>query len=381
MDRFRCLWPVCGVTDAAGTLRVRLCVEGAGADHPPPSLHLMARKSGFRSSLGGFCNGKPYRDGRMSDQEGLEFKLAKAEPYAIKLEPSPWAPVKDSPLSLTWRVHVRDREGGGAMGLPFQEVGKVGDGLPLAMAPPTGDELETVWSVLPEAGGRTPGATGGVRPVALRATIAGTPMDGYQLRFPVENFRKLQLESADGRPVERAVVMVSAIEGGLPQPDHGRLLRSDRLGRVLLPVRDGSFHVAVVTATGAGGAVLKTDDAEPWRLQLRPLSSVTGRVVDDDGKPVSGVGVRATNFHSARRSGADEDVHPGELGYLFWSLPAAMTDADGHFTLAYVPCEGSLWLQVADPQGRWRVRDSMSFPCAAGDKPEELSVNVTATGK
>jgi hypothetical protein len=378
-DRFRCLWPVCGVTDAAGTLRMRLCVEGAGSDHPPSSLHLMARKPGFRASLGGFCDGKPYRDGRKTDLGGLEFKLAKAEPYSIKLAPSPWAPVKASPLLLTWRVHVRDREGGGAMGLPFQEVAKVGDDVLLAVAPPKGDELETGWSVLPEASGRAPGA-GGARPVALRATIAGTPLGGYQLRFPVEDFRKLQLESADGRPVERAVVMVSPIANGGPQPDRGRLLRSDRLGRVLLPVREGSFHVAVVTGTGAGGAVLKADDKE-WRLQLRPLSSVTGRAVGDDGKPVSGVGVRAANFSSASRNGADEDVHPAELGYLYGSLPAAMTDADGHFTLAYVPCEGSLSLGVVDPLGRWRVRDSASFACAAGETPGDLVVNVTSSNR
>jgi hypothetical protein len=362
MDRFRPLWPICGVTDASGSLRVRVCVEPPDVNHPQPSMHFMARKPGYRTILSGVQDGKPYRNGRIGEQSGLQFTLAKVEPFRIKLQDSSSAPVKGSPAFFTWRIQVYTADGNGSTGLPFQELGRVGEGALSFDAPPPIDEeaLETAWTVLPDAVRSAAAARGSVPPMLCRTEIVGTPAEGYQLHFPDDSSRRIQVADPDGRPAERAVVMVTPVVDGDPDTEHSRMVRTDRLGRALVGLKSNTCRIAVVTRTGAGAGVLKSDDKEPWRLQLGALAKVQGRMIDADGKPVAGGVIRISRCDG----GSEEEgsITPRELNCLYEALPVMKSDAEGRFTLVYLRGERSLRFE-ADPLCRWQIKQQLPFPC------------------
>jgi hypothetical protein len=380
MFRFRCLWPVCGVTDAAGRLRVRVGVEGHDADHPVQSLHFLARKPGYRSSLSGIQDGQPYRNGHMGAADGVEFTLVPVPPLLVKLGESPSVPARESPAWFTWRVQVHAADGRSSHGLPFQELGRAGAGsIAFAAAPPDGDELEAAWTLLPDAAHQRLVVAGGAVPATGRPDIVGTPAGGYELRFPDQEYRRIQVSEADGRPAERAVVMVMPTVDGHPDLAQRYLVRTDRLGRARIATTPAGVRVAVVTRTGAGGRTLRSDDKEPWQLPLEPLATVQGRVLDTDHKPVAGVSIRISDFDVGDNGIDDAAIAPREVACLYEALPAMKSDAEGRFKLVYVRCAGSLVFAAADPVGRWQVVERPSFP-STGEETE-LEIRVSAMGK
>jgi hypothetical protein len=77
-----------------------------------------------------------------------------------------------------------------------------------------------------------------------------------------------------------------------------------------------------------------------FSIRLDPLSTITGRVVDPDGKPVAVASVRP-------------DLRP--VGDFSLSLPQVATDADGRFRIENVPVGCDYWLVVLPPAavGDW----------------------------
>jgi hypothetical protein len=80
--------------------------------------------------------------------------------------------------------------------------------------------------------------------------------------------------------------------------------------------------------------VVRGDEASPLQVRLRPLSSLTGRVLAADGRPRAGLRVSAV----LTRTGEDADRLPVQLLFAAgrWVAelePKATTDADGKFRL------------------------------------------------
>jgi hypothetical protein len=80
--------------------------------------------------------------------------------------------------------------------------------------------------------------------------------------------------------------------------------------------------------------VVRGDEVEPVRVRLEPLSSLTGRVLDAAGRPMSGLHVRAT----LGRTKEDLDRLPVQFFITAGTWAAklegkARTDADGKFRL------------------------------------------------
>jgi RNA polymerase sigma factor (sigma-70 family) len=98
----------------------------------------------------------------------------------------------------------------------------------------------------------------------------------------------------------------------------------------------GSCTVVVCSSDGKLGKalVVRGDEREPVPVRLEPFSSVTGRVVDDAGRPLSGVHVRAV----LSRTGEDLDRLPVQFFITRGTWAArlegkAVTDAAGKFRL------------------------------------------------
>jgi RNA polymerase sigma factor (sigma-70 family) len=126
--------------------------------------------------------------------------------------------------------------------------------------------------------------------------------------------------------------------------------------------------VVVLTADGKLGkaAEVRFDAAVPTRLQLEPLSGLTGRVVGADGRPRAGLRVRAMFSHK----GGDGTRLPVQflMTGATWAArlePTVKTDADGKFRLdGLMP--GLTYTLVVNDEGDELARREGVMPPAAG---------------
>lgn len=185
----------------------------------------------------------------------------------------------------------------------------------------------------------SPEAARAVEPAGLVAGAAPEP------RFDRVAGR---VESEDGRPIAGARVRIISVTR-TPTPMlvqgrdslHGWESRTDDAGRFVLEGLGDVFGVAV-TVTAAGYSPLRAGWRDPARdmstLVLKraaegvpgPDGAVRGRVVDADGRPVSGATVECTGvYNRADGRGWYGDAMSGE--------PLATTDVDGRFVLRLHP--------------------------------------------
>jgi RNA polymerase sigma factor (sigma-70 family) len=131
--------------------------------------------------------------------------------------------------------------------------------------------------------------------------------------------------------------------------------------------KDTPRTVVVLTADGKLGkaAEVRADAAVPTRLQLEPLSGLTGRVVGADGRPRAGLQVRAT-FSQKGGDGTRLPVQFFMTGAT-WAAklePTAKTDADGKFRLDGLMPGLTYTLVASDDEGELARREAVMPPAA-----------------
>jgi hypothetical protein len=148
--------------------------------------------------------------------------------------------------------------------------------------------------------------------------------------------------------------------------------QTDWAGLVRVPVRKGATGVVQLFARDAAGRV-GGGTVSPDRLLSAPdvvlvdVTPRTGRLLTDDGRPISGATLTAESF-SSRRAGDEAEVRFIEVPDPLQPEYTARTDAEGRFTLPGVPAgfdcrlefqtagygEGHLWLPGASA-GEFRL--------------------------
>jgi RNA polymerase sigma factor (sigma-70 family) len=131
--------------------------------------------------------------------------------------------------------------------------------------------------------------------------------------------------------------------------------------------KDKPRAVVVLTADGklGGAREVRAGAPGPTRLQLQPLSGLTGRVVGPDGRPRTGVQVRAALSHT--------DTEGSRIPVQFfithgtWAAklePTAKVDADGKFRLDGLMPGLAYTLAVSDEADELARRDAVTPPAA-----------------
>jgi protocatechuate 3,4-dioxygenase beta subunit len=156
---------------------------------------------------------------------------------------------------------------------------------------------------------------------------------GYQLIDPPEGTEALTVDfrldpgkaltgtvvGPEGKPVAGATLV--GLTPGWREPD--RLNGDTFTAQALTPGEGRPVAAAHADKKLGGTAQLSADEKDPPVLRLVPWGTVSGRLLDPDGKPVSGASVRLGYSHRAAR----------ELHRHLTNDKAVATDADGRFRL------------------------------------------------
>ncbi len=154
---------------------------------------------------------------------------------------------------------------------------------------------------------------------------------------------------ADGHGVAGAKVSSRAVEEHVSR--YEMETRADG-SFVLVDLRAGEERVVEVDLEGfAPSAVLavarREDETEPLRIVLQPPGTISGRVVDGDGKPLAGASIWAL---------------PAESSLLrYRAAKVVETDAGGRFEVGGIPT-GAVNLRVWAEGHQWEVLPGLSAP-------------------
>ncbi|HXB67277.1 MAG TPA: carboxypeptidase regulatory-like domain-containing protein [Candidatus Acidoferrales bacterium] len=205
----------------------------------------------------------------------------------------------------------------------------------------------------------------GCRALCLAALGCGLIAAGFAQGSPIgpSNDQPGRVEgevrnAIDGTPIERAHVRLDSIANG-GQERYGALTNAEgRFAISNLPL--GSYNLMLdrvgfvdMNFPGATMLILRAGEKkDPMKLKLTPAGTITGRVLDSDGKPVESIQVMAESAGSGRRGAVTDDrgmyriggLHPGK--YRVRALPQELpappeirTDntVEVHYSATYHP--------------------------------------------
>ena len=138
---------------------------------------------------------------------------------------------------------------------------------------------------------------------------------------------------------------VSFAQSGINDPPPSTM-RAIQSGEVALVVQTPGFTPELIHTAPSGSA-------SPLEIMLKPGQVVNGRVVDESGKPITGLDVSLSNW----------------LGYRERFHVATKTDADGKFRLSDAPQSGALYDFRKD--GYMAVQDFSMSPQPSGQAGKE----------
>lgn len=179
------------------------------------------------------------------------------------------------------------------------------------------------------------------------------------------------LDATTKQPIVQAAVTLEpleALEGELPLPG-AAVARGDSLGRFAIAVPKGRWRARTMAPGYLEDVLGLRLPASGLVIELTPASTLSGRVVDSAGEPVSGVLVRAGPASAGPVRVEDDgrfsltaapgpvsvfaQAPDGRQGFLRPTLPAA----PGHLEVTVTVGEGAaLTGQVKDPRGRGVAR-------------------------
>lgn len=122
-----------------------------------------------------------------------------------------------------------------------------------------------------------------------KVVITGDKDERLTLRLPKLPRLKVRILKGDGRPLVNSPVVATV---GFVSNE----LRTDGKGQVILPPMVSTERQKILLrARGEGWAVISVDPnqtpSQPLEVRLQPFSSVSGKLVTPEGKPIAGVTV------------------------------------------------------------------------------------------
>jgi RNA polymerase sigma factor (sigma-70 family) len=241
------------------------------------------------------------------------------------------------------------------------------------------------------------------KPAPAAKTAGSAPKPAEAKAAEAKTNYQGRVVSPEGKPVPKArVVFVrgSYTSGGTYVGTHAARATTGADGRFHLavgPPAEGeertSVGVLLATAPDYGPGWLQLDKPEQAKDATLKLVKddvpLRGRVVDLDGKPITGVSVRVKSLQASsgedlgaweKRLRAKKELYSQDGPHTYLDLPAAgiartaRTDADGRFRLTGFGRERLVWLrfsgptiEIADVAVRTRPGDTYTVPQMRGE--------------
>jgi protocatechuate 3,4-dioxygenase beta subunit len=191
---------------------------------------------------------------------------------------------------------------------------------------------------------KTSGQGGGFGPMNLNAyRVLRIPADARTFNSDVTVDpgvdRVVKIVGPDGQPVSGAWVLNERSLGGFSEPLRG----SEFTAFALDPEHPRRIYAQHDGKKLAGFVALDGKEAGPVVLQLEATATLTGRVVDGEGKPLAGYRV-------------EPDYDDAEIGILLntrrmYGTTPVVTAADGTFRLEHIPAGLSVRLHATKKSG------------------------------
>ncbi len=166
--------------------------------------------------------------------------------------------------------------------------------------------------------------------IALAQDIKGSSEDSRLDDFYLDRMRALRVEvrAADGRPAESPALYLADAQSAFGKKQSvpgGALYLGNARGRLslLLPnTLDRGLLVAVSPQSSGATLLPRVLPDTPWKVQLHPTTTISGRVVDEEGQPIAGVQLSLSPLRQ-----------PGEFPIFAypWSSQPPTTKSDGTF--------------------------------------------------
>jgi protocatechuate 3,4-dioxygenase beta subunit len=244
-----------------------------------------------------------------------EAETGGAVPLAASRNAPTQAPGFDAPLDGAQPVTAQPLAVASAVTPPVTTESS--PGAPSAAVRPAGEALMLTGRVLDEAGRPVPGARVTFVAEPLQASLGGRIPGGRGPRSPVED-----LPSSETGPDGRFT-----LEGVLPPP-------SDEVGNFILP---GMQPMLVVQHDAFATLEHSCSGLQPPRHELGDLlvaagAWITGRAVDENGRPLAGA--RATAHVRELEGGGSPRGFGLPFGGLSERLDEALSGPDGRFRIA-----------------------------------------------
>ncbi|MCU0863724.1 MAG: carboxypeptidase-like regulatory domain-containing protein [Planctomycetes bacterium] len=199
----------------------------------------------------------------------------------------------------------------------------------------------------------------GSRPLRVMAWTQHDPIDLATLRH-----LDVQVNGADGRPAPFAAVGISHGLRGFPVRWTTHLV-GDADGRAELRVMPGDCELYAVTEDAHGYIAIRDAGETTATITMQPFAMVRLRIVDQEGRPVTGAHVQMTGG-SVPKDGIGRITHPGIVD----AFSGLTSDADG-LIVARVPPE----LAGKSFRALWRSAQSIEQRLEI-DRPEPIELRL-----
>lgn len=359
-------WRRVGTTDADGRAVVRLPLHSApGTDGNTPEFVLRAHKPGHADAHSGldsfwFENGIKRSDASEPPEE-LTFTMVKAQPLAGRLALPPAQ--RPRRMRIAWTSKIA--EDNGWTHLPRSAVVDIADDGAFALPGLPVDAYDVLF-------GCTPISAAG--PVALLSS-RGRPPVGWDPSGGALRAIDVFLTNVDGAPMPASSVLVVRMNTSFDIDDASLHSVLDNTGRGRLMLANGDWVVVALDRDGYAfqrvpEPTAGDSDPTPLRMQLEPWTLCRGVVRDSRGEPVAGahVSVRSTSHRGGARGGFDSQIREAVAQWTSYRLVQDTTDAQGRFSLPFLPSPAQTLRAVA----RVGTRRSERFVVAEEDDLEVI---------
>lgn len=341
-----------GVTDAQGRYRVSEVSPGESysVHSYGPANYMLAMGSAVHRNNGPIRIDLKLRRGTVLTGKVIDAKTGLGVRSWIQVKPTP-----GNPLLNKAGINLETSDTSQADGT-FRLVAPPGDVLVSATAAPVKSTsepvpyqpakiLETDYNLLQKVS--DPGASGAAHFRGDTATfqlghayqLLDLPADretSIELTLVRGKERTIHLVDSKGQPVTTAIVM------GLDQKMTPYQVKQSSLSMVGIQSEEGVRPLFVISREKHLGAYLMvpTTTLEPLTVTLQPLGSITGRLIDNNDKPVPQIQIGMKLSLPSEQAGTNTsrlrlsyDFRNNGLDQLY---PVVFTDEEGRFSIAYV---------------------------------------------
>ncbi|MCA3006749.1 MAG: carboxypeptidase regulatory-like domain-containing protein [Phycisphaerales bacterium] len=298
-----------GVTGADGVLKALFASRGTplkGDRSFGDDLRLCALAPDRAPSYGGADYAGVYDDGKAVDGEeckALTFTLRQASPLRVRVVDGP-RPLAGVAVTLRSAVDIESGQGWSREWADSRRAQTDADGRVALPSPPPFGERTTLRLELEGALGSSDGQLPfPARPVLLAPILRDPVAKDAEVVIDLATFATVSFAVRDesGGPGRGAQVLVVPVSDDV-SVDDAAVMAPDAAGRLAVRVAPGDWIAVACTQDGFVMTSFYAGHAAEVALPVAPFPRMRARIVDGDGKPVSGARfiVQKTSFTPAR---------------------------------------------------------------------------------